>query len=159
MKPSLKLRQAGVILLALNCVLFCSAQGGRGGAGGWAGASGSPGAPGMPGAPGTSDYGFGYGGVDSRGNTYGGAGGNGGYYVGGIDDQGRRFAYSGGAGGMPGMPGAPGGYPVAPGSYPNTRGYPDYYDQRYRSSANAKFTQMNSLWLLILPIAMLTRFL
>ncbi|XP_054730400.1 uncharacterized protein LOC129239120 [Anastrepha obliqua] len=156
MKPSLKLRQAGVIVLALNCVLLCSAQGGQGGAGGWGGAAGSPGAPG---APGGSDYGFGYAGVDSRGRVYGGAGGNGGYYAGGVDDQGRRFAYSGGAAGMPGMPEAPGAYPGAPGAPGVPRGYPGgYYDQRYRSSANAKCTQAHWLWL-IMPFAMLASFL
>ncbi|XP_004525032.1 putative glycine-rich cell wall structural protein 1 [Ceratitis capitata] len=147
MKPSLpQLRQAGVILLALNCVLLCTAQGGNGGAGGWGGA---PGQPGAPGAPGNSDFGFGYAGIDSRGHAYGGAGGNGGYYVGGVDDQGRRFSYSGGAGGMPGMPGAPGGYPVAPGAPVGPGNYPNYYDPRYRSAANAVGRQLHWLWLLL----------
>ncbi|XP_011198806.2 uncharacterized protein LOC105222932 [Bactrocera dorsalis] len=158
MKSSLKLKHAGVILLALNCVLLCSAQGGNGGAGGWGGAAGSPGAPG---APGSSDFGYGYAGVDSRGHAYGGAGGNGGYYVGGLDDQGRRFSYSGGAGGMPGMPGMPGGYPGAPGAPIGPVGpgnYPGYYDQRYRSSANAKFAQTHCL-LLLISLAVLSRFL
>ncbi|XP_067634948.1 uncharacterized protein [Eurosta solidaginis] len=146
MALNFKLRNAGVILLALNCVLLCTAQGGHGGAGAWGGVAGSPG------APGGSDFGYGYGAADSRGRVYGGAGGNGGYYAGGIDDEGRRYSYSGGVGGPGGYPGPQGGIPGAPNAYPN------YYDPRYRSSAYAKFTQTTWLWLL-LPVAVCSRFL
>lgn len=60
---------------------------------------------------------------------------------------------------MPGMPGAPGGYPGAPGAPIGPVGpgnYPSYYDQRYRSSANAKFAQAHWLWLLM-PLVVLSR--
>uniref|UniRef100_A0A0A1XID9 Translation initiation factor IF-2 n=1 Tax=Zeugodacus cucurbitae TaxID=28588 RepID=A0A0A1XID9_ZEUCU len=57
MQSMLKLRYAVALLLALNCVLLCAAQGGNGG---WGGGPGAPGAPGggsgggAPGAPGGS---------------------------------------------------------------------------------------------------------
>lgn len=76
-----------------------------------------------PGSLGNSDaqYSYGYAGVDSRG-PYGGAGGNGGYYVSGTDEHGRPFSYNGGAiGGQPGQPG-----------YPNPNN-----PYGYRSGANA----------------------
>lgn len=87
----------------------------------WGGAGNTPGvgtgawsnaqAGGMhpPGSLGNTDaqYSYGYAGVDSRG-PYGGAGGNGGYYVSGTDEHGRPFSYNGGAiGGQPGQPGYP----------------------------------------------------
>ncbi|KAM8721110.1 hypothetical protein ACLKA7_007047 [Drosophila subpalustris] len=91
------------------------------GAGAWSNAQ--QGGPGMhpPGSLVGQDpqISYGYGGVDSRGNTYGGAGGNGGYYVSGTDEHGRPFSYNGGVGGQP-LPGQP--------------GYPNNY---YRSSAGA----------------------
>ncbi|XP_064536944.1 uncharacterized protein LOC135427384 [Drosophila montana] len=74
-----------------------------------------------PGSLGSTDpqYSYGYGGIDSRG-PYGGAGGNGGYYVSGTDEHGRPYSYNGGMGGQP--------VPPPPG-YPNNYGY--------RSSAGA----------------------
>lgn len=63
MQSILKLRYAVALLLALNCVLLCAAQGN----GGWGGGSGAPGAPGggngggapgAPGAPGGSSGGY-----------------------------------------------------------------------------------------------------
>uniref|UniRef100_A0A0C9RSS6 Col-145 protein n=2 Tax=Endopterygota TaxID=33392 RepID=A0A0C9RSS6_9HYME len=63
MQSILKLRYAVALLLALNCVLLCAAQGN----GGWGGSSGAPGAPGggngggapgAPGAPGGSSGGY-----------------------------------------------------------------------------------------------------
>lgn len=72
-----------------------------------------------PGSLGNSDpqFSYGYAGVDSRG-PYGGAGGNGGYYVSGTDEHGRPFSYNGGnIGGQPGMPGQPGYNPNNPYGY------------------------------------------
>ncbi|KAH8303242.1 hypothetical protein KR059_004575, partial [Drosophila kikkawai] len=59
-----------------------------------------------PGTLGSQDpqYSYGYAGIDSRG-TYGGAGGNGAYYVGGTDEHGRPFSYGNQAGGQPGYMG------------------------------------------------------
>lgn len=63
MQSILKLRYAVALLLALNCVLLCAAQGGNGGWGGGSGAPGAPGggsgggSPGAPGAPGGSSGG------------------------------------------------------------------------------------------------------
>ncbi|KAH8254942.1 hypothetical protein KR038_004722, partial [Drosophila bunnanda] len=56
-----------------------------------------------PGSLGAQDpqYSYGYAGIDSRG-TYGGAGGNGAYYVGGTDEHGRPFSYGNQAGGYMG---------------------------------------------------------
>ncbi|ALC49113.1 CG12655 [Drosophila busckii] len=55
-----------------------------------------------PGQLGSTDpqFSYGYAGVDSRG-PYGGAGGNGGYYVSGVDEHGRPYNYNGGAGAAP----------------------------------------------------------
>ncbi|KAH8395689.1 hypothetical protein KR222_009526 [Zaprionus bogoriensis] len=85
------------------------------GAGAWSNAQ--AGGPGMhpPGPLGSTDQqiSYGYAGIDSRG-PYGGAGGNGGYYVSGTDEHGRPFTYNGGIGPggqpmpMPGQPGYPG---------------------------------------------------
>ncbi|XP_030245065.1 ATP-dependent RNA helicase A [Drosophila navojoa] len=78
------------------------------GAGAWSN-SHAGGAPGMhpPGSLGSTDpqYGYGYAGIDARG-PYGGAGGNGAYYVSGTDEHGRPFSYNGG---QP-MPPPPPGY-------------------------------------------------
>ncbi|KAH8285728.1 hypothetical protein KR044_010124, partial [Drosophila immigrans] len=81
------------------------------GAGAWS--NSQPAGAGMhpPGSLGAQDpqLSYGYAGVDSRGGAYGGAGGNGGYYVSGTDEHGRPFSYNGGvgAGGQP-LPGQPG---------------------------------------------------
>ncbi|XP_034476190.1 glycine-rich cell wall structural protein 1.8 [Drosophila innubila] len=89
--------------------------GNNAGAGAWS--NSQQGGPGMhpPGSLGNQDpqISYGYAGVDSRGN-YGGAGGNGGYYVSGTDEHGRPFSYNGGVGGQP-LPGQP--------RYPNNYGY------------------------------------
>ncbi|KAH8386435.1 hypothetical protein KR093_000505, partial [Drosophila rubida] len=90
------------------------------GAGAWS--NSQPGGAGMhpPGSLGGQDpqLSYGYAGVDSRGGAYGGAGGNGGYYVSGTDEHGRPFSYNGGVGvgvnGQP-LPGQPG--------YRNNYGY------------------------------------
>ncbi|XP_017479115.1 PREDICTED: translation initiation factor IF-2-like [Rhagoletis zephyria] len=55
MQSTLKLKHAVMLLIALNCVLLCTAQGGWGGDSGAPGAPGGGnggGAPGAPGAPG-----------------------------------------------------------------------------------------------------------
>ncbi|XP_023175906.2 glycine-rich cell wall structural protein 1 [Drosophila hydei] len=106
------------------CLASASAQNGgvtwnagnAAGAGAWSNSQ-AGGAHGMhaPGSLGGADpqYSFGYAGIDSRG-PYGGAGGNGAYYVSGTDEHGRPFSYNGGVGGQP-MPPPPG--------YPNSYGY------------------------------------
>ncbi|KAH8421345.1 hypothetical protein KR009_002417, partial [Drosophila setifemur] len=67
----------------------------------------------QPGSLGAQDpqYSYGYAGIDSRG-SYGGAGGNGAYYVGGTDEHGRPFSY----GNQAGQPG-----------YRNNMNYPGSY--------------------------------
>ncbi|EDX02069.1 galectin-3 isoform X1 [Drosophila yakuba] len=64
-------------------------------------------------------YSYGYAGIDSRG-SYGGAGGNGAYYVSGTDEHGRPFSY----GNQVGQPGQPGYMGVRPDpNYPGSYGY------------------------------------
>ncbi|KAH8273435.1 hypothetical protein KR018_000603, partial [Drosophila ironensis] len=62
-------------------------------------------------------YSYGYAGIDSRGASYGGAGGNGAYYVGGTDEHGRPFSY----GNQAGQPGYMGIRPDP--NYPGVYGY------------------------------------
>lgn len=95
------------------------------GTGAWSNAQAGGAGMHPPGSLSNSDpqYSYGYAGIDSRG-PYGGAGGNGGYYVSGTDEHGRPFSYnSGNIGGQPGMPGQPG--------YPNPNN-----PYGYRSGAN-----------------------
>ncbi|BFG02674.1 pupal cuticle protein Edg-91 [Drosophila madeirensis] len=95
---------------------------GNGGVGAWSNAQ--TGGAGMhpPGSLSGQDpqYSYGYAGVDSRG-TYGGAGGNGGYYVSGTDEHGRPFSYNG-QGNQP-LPGQPGYNMDSNGRYPGSYGY------------------------------------
>ncbi|XP_054743251.1 POU domain, class 4, transcription factor 1-like isoform X1 [Anastrepha obliqua] len=73
MQSILKLRLAVLLLIALNCVLLCTAQGGNGG---WGGDSGAPGAPGggsgggAPGAPGGGSNGGAPGAPGSPGHSH-----------------------------------------------------------------------------------------
>ncbi|XP_016942127.2 collagen alpha-2(I) chain [Drosophila suzukii] len=74
-----------------------------------------------PGSLGGQDpqYSYGYAGIDSRG-PYGGAGGNGAYYVSGTDEHGRPFSY----GNQAGQPGQPGYMGIRPDpNYPGSYGY------------------------------------
>ncbi|XP_017134536.1 glycine-rich cell wall structural protein [Drosophila miranda] len=93
---------------------------GNGGVGAWSNAQ-TGGGMHPPGSLSSQDpqYSYGYAGVDSRG-TYGGAGGNGGYYVSGTDEHGRPFSYNGQ--GQPGQPGYNMGGRLDPG-YPGSYGY------------------------------------
>ncbi|EDV91911.1 PE-PGRS family protein PE_PGRS26 [Drosophila grimshawi] len=97
---------------------------GGAGAGAWSNAQGAGMRP--PGSLSNSDpqYSYGYAGVDSRG-PYGGAGGNGGYYVSGTDEHGRPYSYNGGSNGQ---------------SMPPPPGYPNNYG--YRSDAGAVMASM-----------------
>lgn len=82
------------------------------GTGAWSNAQAGGAGMHPPGSLSNSDpqFSYGYAGVDSRG-PYGGAGGNGGYYVSGTDEHGRPFSYNGGnIGGQPGYPNNPYGY-------------------------------------------------
>ncbi|SPP78517.1 heterogeneous nuclear ribonucleoprotein 87F [Drosophila guanche] len=95
---------------------------GNGGVGAWSNAQ--TGGAGMHPPPGSlsgqdPQFSYGYAGVDSRG-TYGGAGGNGGYYVSSTDEHGRPFSYNG-QGNQP-LPGQP-GYSMDNGRYPGSYGY------------------------------------
>ncbi|XP_062140218.1 uncharacterized protein LOC133848602 [Drosophila sulfurigaster albostrigata] len=104
-----------ICLLATLSLVYAQGTWGGGnaaGAGAWSNSQ-PGGAAGMhpPGSLGGQDpqISYGYAGVDSRGGAYGGAAGNGGYYVSGTDEHGRPFSYNGGvgAGGQP-LPGQPG---------------------------------------------------
>ncbi|XP_022229428.1 PE-PGRS family protein PE_PGRS26 [Drosophila obscura] len=115
-----------VIYLALAGLVAVNGQSGtwnngNGGVGAWSNAQ--TGAAGMhpPGSLSSQDpqYSYGYAGVDSRG-TYGGAGGNGGYYVSGTDEHGRPFSYNGQGNQQP-LPGQP-GYNMDS-RYPGSYGY------------------------------------
>ncbi|XP_054743252.1 translation initiation factor IF-2-like isoform X2 [Anastrepha obliqua] len=76
MQSILKLRLAVLLLIALNCVLLCTAQGGNGGWGGDSGAPGAPGggsgggAPGAPGSPGHSHHDHAYSAAANFGFTH-----------------------------------------------------------------------------------------
>ncbi|XP_017066860.1 uncharacterized protein LOC108104994 [Drosophila eugracilis] len=91
-------------------------------------------------------YSYGYAGIDSRG-PYGGAGGNGGYYVSGTDEHGRPFSY-GNQVGQAGQPGYMGVRPDPnfPGQY---QGYHNAAPAIIGSSVGATFT-------LILGITLVT---
>ncbi|XP_017041919.1 galectin-3 [Drosophila ficusphila] len=87
-------------------------------------------------------YSYGYAGIDSRG-PYGGAGGNGAYYVSGTDEHGRPFSY----GNQPGQPGYMGVRPDP--NYPGSYGY--------RNSAAIATNSVNAALALVIGLALAAR--
>ncbi|KAI8115397.1 hypothetical protein CVS40_12352 [Lucilia cuprina] len=126
------------VLIVLSHVYMSAAQG-QGGYGGsvgsWSSASSQSG---QPGAPGSTQFSYGYGGVDANGMPYGGSSGNGGYHVNVTDEHGRQHSYSGGQGGFGGQPGQP-GHPGSMGthSYSSTNTNRGGYQNSSSASAYA----------------------